>query len=371
MTETHPSPLKVLHVINTLSPAGAEKLVADMLPLFNERRLSADLLLLNGQSTWLLEELRAHSCCSIYDLGSKGIYNPINIVRLANFVRRYEVVHAHLFPSFYYVALARLLVSTRTKLVVTEHSTSNRRMASALFKKIDRKLYSLYDSIICLNPEVHRVLLAHTRLPPTRFHVVSNGVNLNEYRHALAIDRSAIDASLAATDKLLIQVSAFRNQKDQLTLIRAVQNLPTNVKLLLVGDGPEKNKCEAAVMSLNLGNRVFFLGVRADVPRLLKSCDVVVLSTHYEGFSLASIEGMASGRPFVGSDVPGLSEFVRGAGLLFPEGDHHALSETIIGLLRDSDHYRQVSDACEERAAEFDIVKTVNGYVDVYESLSG
>lgn len=124
-------------------------------------------------------------------------------------------------------------------------------------------------------------------------------------------------------------------------------------------------------MSLNLGNRVFFLGVRADVPRLLKSCDVVVLSTHYEGFSLASIEGMASGRPFVGSDVPGLSEFVRGAGLLFPEGDHHALSETIIGLLRDSDHYRQVSDACEERAAEFDIVKTVNGYVDVYESLSG
>ena len=84
-----------------------------------------------------------------------------------------------------------------------------------------------------------------------------------------------------------------------------MQLLPLEVKLVLAGEGVLKKKCQDLVETLKLKERVVFLGLRMDIPQLLKTADVVVLSSKYEGLSLSSIEGLAAGKPFVASDVPG------------------------------------------------------------------
>ena len=156
---------------------------------------------------------------------------------------------------------------------------------------------------------------------------------------------------------------------DRSTLIKALKLLPEHIKLILVGDGPLKRECEMLVAELGLNERVLFLGIRTDVPQLLKTADIVVLSSKYEGLSLSSIEGMASGKPFVASNVPGLKEVVQGAGILFEQGNDKELAFKINELLENENYYNEIVGKCLERASNYDIEIMVNKHIDLYNSL--
>ncbi len=106
-----------------------------------------------------------------------------------------------------------------------------------------------------------------------------------------------------------------------------------------------------------------------DVPRLLRESDVVALSSHWEGLSLSSIEGMASGRPFVASDVDGLREIVGGHGVLVAEGDADGFAHAISGLCTAPARYRAVAEACQRKARQYDISVMARNYLALYQNL--
>ena len=84
--------------------------------------------------------------------------------------------------------------------------------------------------------------------------------------------------------------------------------------------------------SLGIAERVTFLGWRSDVASVLKASDIYVHSTDAEGFGIAACEAMAAGLPVVASDVPGLAQIVKGAGILFPAGDDKAAGSPTDGF---------------------------------------
>ena len=139
----------------------------------------------------------------------------------------------------------------------------------------------------------------------------------------------------------------------------------------LVGDGERRENLEKLVSSLRLEDNVKFLGVRNDVANVLKSADVVVMSSHWEGMSLSNIEGMSVGKPFVASNVDGLREITQGAGILFEHENADELARVILRLSEDRDFYNDVASRCYERAKQFDISKTVDGYNRVYHEVFG
>ena len=164
-------------------------------------------------------------------------------------------------------------------------------------------------------------------------------------------------------------VAGFRYQKDQDTLIRAFTHLDKDkYELWLVGDGERRPILEKMIYELGLNN-VKLLGIRNDIPNVLQTADIVVMSSHFEGLSLSNIEGMSVNKPFISSNVDGLREVVDGYGLLFPHGDDKALSSIIMKLSDDKAYYQQVAAKCWERAQMFDIQKMVDAYNDVYEGL--
>ena len=112
-----------------------------------------------------------------------------------------------------------------------------------------------------------------------------------------------------------------------------------------------------------------FLGDRVDVPQLMVTADVVVLSSHYEGMSLSCIEGMVSGKPFISSDVDGLHDIVAGTGLLFPHKDHKRLAELIRQVCENKEYGSEVVTHCRERAMQYDIENVVTGYEKIYYKL--
>lgn len=357
---------RVLYVINSLRVGGAEKLVADILPRLQEKGFKVDLLVLDNEETTLEVYLRGEGVTVLKSYNS-SVYNPFHIVRIFSLLNKYGLIHVHLFPALYWTRIAKFVSKARSILVYTEHSTSNKRRDRRIFKVIDNLIYNGYRRIVTISDDVDSRLKAHLDLPDSRFILIHNGIDLER------IDRASPSKDILLRkevhEKFILQVSSFRWPKDHKTLIKALPLLPKSIKLLLVGDGPLMKECKEFALKLDVYNRVEFLGVRTDVPELLKVADIVVLSSNYEGLSLASIEGMASGRPFIASDVPGLADIVRGAGLLFPKGNYNELVKHIKELLSDSNYYKRITSKCLARSKKYSIETTVDSHAILYKEL--
>lgn len=275
----------------------------------------------------------------------------------------YDIVHTHNTSPQLFAAMAK--GSCKAKLVTTEHSTNNRRRSIWGYRSIDRWMYSRYDKIVCISDIAKEKLLEHIgNNYQQKVLTINNGVDVQRFYTANEAPNLRLPDCFVT-----VMVAGFREAKDQDTLIRAISLLPAQYRLWLVGDGVRRAELESAVTSAGVGGRVSLLGIRSDVPQVLKSADVVVMSSHWEGLSLSNIEGMSSGRPFVASDVDGLREVTKGYGVLFPHGDAEALAGVIRQLHDDKAYYDEVADKCYQRAMMFDINKMVDGYESVYKEL--
>lgn len=357
--------MRVLHVITSLYIGGAETLVVNMMPRFQERGYEVGVVVFNGTRTSLMERLEKECPhCKIYRLGN-SFYNPWYIVKLIRVMRKYTLIHTHNSSAQLYVAMANIFC--HKKLVTTEHNTNNRKRGNYMLSVIDKWMYTKYHKIICISGQAEENMRKYLHISndtSKRICTIYNGINVKAFYEALAIDDMKTDQFV------IVMVAAFRPQKDQATLIRAVKELPEGqYKVWLVGDGECRNNIEKLVKQLKVERFVKFWGLRTDVPNILKSADVVVMSTHYEGLSLSSIEGMASGKPFIASDVEGIHEVTSGYGILVPHGDAKTLAKTIQRLHDNSDYYQQVAATCYERAKQFDINRMVEQYDKIYLSL--
>lgn len=362
----------MLHIINNLGSGGAEKLLEETLPLLNRiRGLKVDVLLLTGSKNVFSKSLKSQGV-QVDVLSSNSIYNPFNIIKLKTYIEKekYNIVHAHLFPTQYWVAITKkILKSKDTKFITTEHSNNNRRRGKYFFRLMDRYIYSSYDSIICVTDKVCLNLVKWLKPKLTdmqKFLVINNGINIAKYSNAIPYKKSELCPKFSNKTKLICMVARFSEAKDHPTLIRAMMKLQEDVHLLLIGEGKLKHQNEELAKELGVKNRVHFLGFRNDVEKILKTSDIVVISSNWEGLSLASLEGMASGKPLVASKVEGLEEIVAGYGLLFKHGDSDELSEILQKLLHDDKTYTEVSKKCVKRAEKFSTNGMIKSILSVY-----
>lgn len=195
---------------------------------------------------------------------------------------------------------------------------------------------------------------------------INNGIDVSKYANAVASDELE---KFASGSRKIIMVAGFRWEKDHDTIIKSLIYLPERFHLFFVGDGVRHSELESLVRKENLSDRVHFLGLRTDVPNLLHAADYIVMSSHFEGLSLSSVEGMCVGKPFLASDVDGLREVVSGAGILFPHQDAQAFANEILRLESDNIQYDSCAIQCLERAKRFDISTMANAYSDIYKQL--
>jgi glycosyltransferase involved in cell wall biosynthesis len=135
-------------------------------------------------------------------------------------------------------------------------------------------------------------------------------------------------------------------------LVRVRRSLPARV--VLVGDGPERDAVAARASELGVGDAVCFLGRRDDFAGLLGNADGFVLPSESEGFGVAALEAMAAGVPVFGYRVGGLPEVVaEGTGALVACGDVDALAAAVVAGVRDRATRDGLGRAARARAEEF------------------
>lgn len=358
--------MKILHVITSLSTGGAEKLMVDLLPRLRDLDNEVELLIFDGKRTAFYNELEQIGI-KIHHLSIGGnVYNPINIFKLTKYIKYYDIIHTHNTACQYFVPLAKIISLAKCKLVTTEHSSSNRRRKHNCFRVIDRWMYNRYKKVICISNQTEINIKKYLNTNFSNICTIYNGVNIDRFANA---EPSEEIMSKFEGLHTAIMVAGFRYEKDQPTLIKAYRHLPKNYHLILVGDGERRSEFETLLKELNLNDRVHLLGLRTDVPELLKAVEVVVMSSHFEGLSLSNIEGMASGNPFVASDVDGLREITDGYGVLFPHEEDKALADIILKLSTDEEYRQSVIEKCKKRAEQYDISNMAKNYNNVYMNL--
>lgn len=347
--------MKVLHVVSTLRTGGAQRLIAELLPIMNEQESAA--VLVNMLENTPFEQALKKAGVNILSLGRKNLYNPLSIWRIRKYIKHFDLIHVHLFPSLYFVAFANSFL--HKLLIYTEHSTYNSRRKFKWLQPLDRFVYGRYSKIISISELTQQNLQKWlgAKKNDERFVVINNGVKLSDFD--LKPDKKTYP-------RTLIMVSRFAPAKDQETIIRAMRLLKKDVHLILVGDGPMMEQRKKLSIELNVDDRVHFVGLQLDVAYWLKQADIGIQSSKWEGFGLTAVEMMASGLPVIATDVDGLKQVVEGAGEIFPVGDEIRLAQIINHLFDDEAYYNDMKKRCLKRAANFDIETTAEKYLDVY-----
>lgn len=347
--------MKILHVITSLEVGGAQRLLSDLLPLM-VRSENVALLVYNRVDNDFQKRIE-QAGVKIISLDEHNYHNPIVVFRMRKIFAEYDLVHAHLFPTVYWASLA--CRGLKTKLVYTEHSTSNSRRGKWYFRPIEKFMYARYDKIISISPQTQEALQCWLRSNDSRFVVICNGVDIEKFS----------TARKTVIPKSLIMVSRFASSKDQETVIQAMMYIDKDAILRFVGDGPNMEHCKQVAKECGVEDRVQFLGARSDVAELIAESYIGIQSSNWEGFGLTAVEIMACGKPIIASDVNGLRQVVEGAGVLFRKGDINELSSKINCLLNDKIRYAEIAKRCGERSLKYDIKMMVENYIAEYDKV--
>lgn len=367
--------MKVLHVINNLGAGGAEKLIEEITPIMNSiQGVQVEVLLLTDKNNVFDKNLKDKDV-KVEVIPIRNIRSIKNIYYIRKYLikGKYDIVHAHLFTSNYWVSLAsKFMFKYRPKLVITEHNTHNRRREKLFLKYPEKYIYKSYDKIISISGKTQENLIRWLNPKNSdehKFMTIPNGINVSRFTNAKPYKKEEVNDSFTDKTKLLCMAGSFSKQKDQATIVRAMKMLPNDIHLLLVGEGELKQKNYKLARELNLENRIHFLGFRNDIEKIFKTSDIIILSSHWEGFGLVAAEGMAAGKPVIASDVDGLREVVKNLGILFPSGDDKELSTIIKRLLTNEEEYKKVSKACLKGSSKFDVNEMAMNYVREYSNL--
>ncbi|WP_228714689.1 GT4 family glycosyltransferase PelF [Posidoniimonas corsicana] len=369
--------MQIGFVMHTMQVAGAEVLVAEM-----ARRLapSIEATIICLDELGRLGALLQDEGIDVIALGRRpgiDLRMPGLISRIVR-ERGLRILHAHQYTPFFYAALAKLR-GAKAKVIFTEHGRHYPDVVSWKRRWANRLLLSRFSDLTtaCCQFAAEAVE-KKDGFASRSVRVVPNGIDLNEFS-ALAVPQDLARQRLGLDPDLLYlsMVARFHPVKDHETLVRAfdkVSKAEPSARLLLVGEGPERQRIDSLVAEFGLSDRVEFTGVRSDVAAILSASDLFVLSSVSEAASLTLLEAMACGTPVVVTDVGGNPEIVRYGqdGLLIPRGDSGRMANAIIQLLRDPERRREMGVAARRRVAEeYDLAISLQRYVALYEQVLG
>ena len=230
------------------------------------------------------------------------------------------------------------------------------------------------DAVIVNSAAAARELSGRFHVPESKIENIGVGTDLE--RISSATPAMELKRELGLGDSKVVGVvaklSPVKGHGHFLAAAAFMSKAYGNVRFLVVGDGPERTRLERTADELGLSGKVHFVGVRDDVPAVLKLMDVLVLSSLSEGSPNVLLEGMAAGVPIVATGVGGVPELVEDgvSGLLVDPGDAPGLSNAVLRLLNDAGRAREMGERGRAFAVgNYDINRVVARVEDVLSGL--
>ena len=370
---------KITHIIDSLGPGGAERLLVAYAPRIARLGFDVDVVVLHDkQGNFMIPQL--------VEAGIPVSCLPVDRMRridqIANFLRVMrrsgpDLIHAHLeFASILGSVSGRL---TGTPVVATLHTLdapalSNRRDARRWL--MYRTLATFADRVICLT-RANADIAQATGLGRAQIMILPNGVETDNFdappQTAHADLRRQFGISESAP--LAVAVCVLRPEKALDRLLMAFPDVTRalpDARLLIVGDGPMMRPLREMAEQNGLNGQVHFAGYRKDVADVMRAADVFVLPTVFDAQPTVIMEAMAAHLPVVATTIAGIPDMVEDGvnGTLVPPDDVPALARALTGLLADPAKGRQMGEAGRQRVvAEFSIEQQIARLSALYDTL--
>ncbi|MGH3624326.1 MAG: glycosyltransferase [Sciscionella sp.] len=347
--------LRVIHVIHSLAPGGAEAVLVDLAEVAEEVNLEIAVMpLVRISDERYVRAVRSRGVPVLgLDLTSRWDPRVFPLALTALRAWRPDIVHTHLKHADIVGAVAarRLDVPMVSTLHIGHDNPGQLYRAKRLLAAAAR-LSTAARTISVSDAQRRWYLDAFPRADPHRVVTVHNGVLDPRGRSPGEFDRGTLRRSIGVPEDAVLaaQVGLCRPGKGHADLITAMRLLgaDSGVHLAIAGDGPLR--AELAASARDVAERVHFLGYRSDVPALLEAADLVVQPSEYDALPTTLIQALAAGRPSVATEVGGIPEIVTSdVGILVRAREPAALAAAIRELAADPQRRQRLGGAARQR----------------------
>lgn len=381
------APIRLCLVMNTALVGGAETVLLEVFRHLDPAKVTPSLVCLREPGPLAAEFEASGFEVTVFD--RHGWRDLRETARLYTHFRRTRpdvvlVPHFQRAPLVLGPWFARLARVPAT--VIAVHGMGMVAIGSRVLPRPVVETLFVTDALALLAPSQSRYLHAQEgvgRFPwrRTAEHLVPNGIRVPA--PPTADGRAEVRAELGYDDDAVVvavMVARLAPLKGHAVMLRALAQIQQaqlaerhpDLRLLVVGEGPERPGLEALAAELGVTHRVRFTGLRRDVLRLLAGADLGVLPSAHEAVPISVIEQMAMGLPVVVTDVGGLPDVVGDGreGYVVPSGDVDALAGRVGELAADTETRRALGKAARRRAeSEFSISGSARAYEDMLEAV--
>jgi glycosyltransferase involved in cell wall biosynthesis len=216
--------------------------------------------------------------------------------------------------------------------------------------------------------------LAHRICGENKFSLIYNGIDLEKFRQPVNSIEMREQLRLDPHCKLVGMIGRLDKQKNPLDFIRAaaiVARSYSEVQFVIVGDGSLRGECEQLINELNMKEKIFLLGYRNDVAKILPILTIAAMSSLWEGLPIAFLEAMSAGKPIVANDVDGASDVVINGetGFLVPPHRPAKMAERILYLLNNEALCNEMGHVAQQRSNYFSVQRMVGQIESLYKEL--
>lgn len=363
----------ILHTIQTGGPGGAESVLLALATRINTSRFRS--LVLLPQGGWLQSKLEQKGI-PVFLAKSNAWYDfrlPRAMTRLVR-QEKVHLIHSHLPDQNFYSCLVGCLTQSRT--IVTYHGSPS---CSAADKQ--RGAFKLWfvrhsaDAVVVVSDYLKQSL-RDLKFPAERIFRIYNGVDMGRFASS-PIGRLRAELQCRNGTKLIGMVANLRETKGYEYFIQAARKVADTMpqtRFVAIGeiDPGIGTRMQDLVRKMSLQDHFSFLGFREDVPDILSDLDIFVLSSISEGFSLATVEAMAAGKPVIATRSGGPQEIVEDGrtGYLTPTADPDALAGKICELLANPERAAALAQTARGKVAStFTLERMIRNYERLYERL--
>lgn len=302
MSQAQAEPIRILHVVTNMSYGGLENLLMNYYRNIDRTKIQFDFMT-HFQGHQDFEEEIQELGGRLFRLPRLNPFDPRYLAKLNRFFAdhpEFKIVHSHLdcmagLPLKY---AQRNGVPVR---IAHSHNSNQGHNLKYIVKLLYREIIPVYaTNLFACGRDA-----GDWMFKGKKYTIMTNAIRTQEFAWENA-RRNLIRAKFDLTGKFVVgHVGQFREQKNHLYLLEiftATLSKNPNARLVLVGKGPEMERCIEKADELGIREQVLFLGARADIPDLMLAMDVFVLPSLYEGFPVTMVEAQASGLPCIISD---------------------------------------------------------------------
>lgn len=363
-------PLKVLHVVIGLNMGGIQEFVLNLFTYIDKKKYTPIACVIEKTGVIGKEIEIAGYEVIVLHLKRKPIKTIISLFRLIK-SKKIDIIHAASYHPSLYARIAGFLAGVKV-IVSHEHGLYMKKRIQRVF--LNKILSLITDKFIAVSETMAAQIENWYRYPKYKIDIIYNGVDTNRFKPSKSKTLSKKQLGLNPNKLIIGMICRLDPDKGHQFFLEAIKMLykKYDIQWVIVGDGPEVYKQQIKEMAQKLGIKdyVEFLGMRRDVPDLLRAFDCYILPTLREGFPISVLEAMSSGCAVIVSDFPSNLELVvnEKTGLIFPMKNSEELKNKIETLINNEKFRLELGKRARSIALKkFNLKLNVNKIESLYE----